>query len=102
MWFVPKRKALFAPDAARQFKQLSAAERSRLKEAIRASPADDDATTVSENRFPLRRPSERISFEFRVGELRVFYRVVDNEVRITVIGRKKGNQLLIDGKKFTL
>jgi len=42
------------------------------------------------------------SFEFRVGELRVFYRIVGNEVRIVLIGRKKGNQLLIDGKRFTL
>ena len=99
---VAKRKALFAPDAARQFRQLSGAERSRLKEAIKASLAEDDATTVSMNRFPLRRPSERASFEFRVEELRVFYKVVDNEVRITLIGRKKGNQLFINGKKFTL
>ena len=93
---------IFAPDAARQFKQLAAAERVRLKEAIRASLEDDDATTVSKNRSPLRRPSERASFEFRVGDLRVFYRVVGVEVRIVLIGRKKGNQLLIDGKRFTL
>jgi len=99
---VPKRRVIFAPDAARQFKQLAAAERARLKEAIRASLEDDDATTVSKNRFPLRRPSERASFEFRVGDLRVFYRVVGVEVRVVLIGRKKGNQLLIDGKRFTL
>ncbi len=97
-----KRKAIFAPDAARQFKQLSAAERSRLKEAIKESLAEDDATAASRNRFPLRRPSERASFEFRAGELRVFYRVVDNEVRIVLIGRKKRNQLLVDRKRFTL
>jgi len=34
---VPKRKTKFAPDAARQLKQLSADERSRLKQAIKAS-----------------------------------------------------------------
>jgi mRNA-degrading endonuclease RelE of RelBE toxin-antitoxin system len=99
---VPKRKVIFAPDAARQFKQLGAAQRARLKEAIKASLAEDDATTVSKNRFPLRRPSERASFEFRVGELRIFYRVVGIEVRIILIGRKKGNQLFVDGKRFTL
>jgi mRNA-degrading endonuclease RelE of RelBE toxin-antitoxin system len=99
---VPKRRVLFAPDAARQFKQLSAAERSRLKDAIKASLAEDDATTASKHRFLLRRPSERAIFEFRVGEVRVFYRVVDDEVRITLIGRKKGNQLFVDGKRFTL
>jgi mRNA-degrading endonuclease RelE of RelBE toxin-antitoxin system len=92
----------FAPEAARQFRQLSAAERSRLREAIKASLAEDDATAVSNNRFPLRRPSERAAFEFRVGELRVFYRVVENEVRITLIGRKEGNRLFVSGKRFTL
>jgi len=99
---VPKRKTKFAPDAARQLKQLSADERSRLKHAIKASLAEDDATAPTRNRFRLRRSSEHASFEFRVGELRVFYRVIDDEVRITLIGRKKGNQLLIDGRRFTL
>ena len=99
---MPKRRAIFAPDAVRQFKQLGAADRSRLKVAIAASLEEDDATTVTKNRFPLRRPSERASFELRVGELRVFYRVVGSEVRITLIGRKRGNQLLVGGKRFTL
>jgi mRNA-degrading endonuclease RelE of RelBE toxin-antitoxin system len=93
---------MFAPDAARQFKQLTAAERSRLKEAIRASLVEDDATTASRNRFALRRPSQHASFEFRAGELRVFYRVVGDEVRITLIGRKKGSRLFVGGKRFTL
>jgi len=99
---VAKRRVFFAPDAVRQFKQLIATERSRLKEAIKASLVEDDATVANRNRFPLRRPSERAGFEFRAGELRVFYRVVDNEVRIVLIGRKKGNQLLVDSKRFTL
>jgi len=93
---------IFAPDAARQFKQFGAADRARLKEAIQASLTEDDATIVRTNRFPLRRPSEHASFELRAGELRVFYRVVGSEVRITLIGRKKGNQLFINGKRFTL
>lgn len=84
------------------FLQLSAAERSRLRGVIQASLAEDDATVVSKNRFPLRRPSEHAAFELRNDDLRVFYRVVDNEVRITLIGRKQGNQLLVGGKRFTL
>lgn len=99
---MPKRELIFAPDAARQFKHLGAAEKARLETAIRASLAEDDARTVSKNRFPLQRPSELASFEFRVGDLRVFYRVVSNEVRIVLVGRKKGNQLIVDGKRFTL
>lgn len=65
--------------AVRQFRQLSAVDRSGLREAIKASLAEDDATMASNNRFLLRRPSESGSFEFRVGELRVFYRVVEDE-----------------------
>jgi mRNA-degrading endonuclease RelE of RelBE toxin-antitoxin system len=99
---VAKRTVLLAPDAVRQLKQLRASDRSRLKEAIRAALAEDDATISNRNRFPLRRPSERAGFELRVGELRVFFRVVGSEVRITMIGRKVGNQLIIDGKRFTL
>ena len=97
-----KRRADFAPEAAKQFKQLTAAERSRLKAAIKASLMEDDAAATSRNRFPLRRPSEYAACEFRVADLRVFYRVVENEVRITLIGRKKGNHLIIDGKRFSL
>jgi len=99
---MPKRRAILAPDAMRQFKQLAASEMARLKEGITASLEDDDVTAVSKNRYPLRRASEGASFEFRVGELRVFHRVVGNEVRIVLIGRKKGNQLFVDGKRFTL
>jgi mRNA-degrading endonuclease RelE of RelBE toxin-antitoxin system len=99
---MPMRRVIFAPDAVRQFKRLSAAERSRLKEAIRASLGEDDATIPNNNRFPLRRPSIHAVFEFRAGELRVFYQVVGDEVRVTLIGRKKGNQLLVDGKRFNL
>ena len=97
-----RRRAVFAPDAARQFRQLGATDRPRLKAAIESSLMEDDATTVSKNRFPLRRPSAVAGFELRVGELRVFYRVVGDEVRITLIGRKRGNQLVVDGKRFVL
>jgi mRNA-degrading endonuclease RelE of RelBE toxin-antitoxin system len=93
---------IFSPDAARQLKKLGAADRSRLKDAIRASLAEDDATSVSRNRFPLRRPSEHAAFEFRAVKLRVFYRVIGNEVRITLVGRKRGEQLFIDGKRYSL
>ena len=99
---MPKRRVVLAPDAVTQFKQLRAADRSRLKDAIESSLVEDDATTASENRFPLRRPSDHASFELRVGELRVFYRVVGSEVRVALIGRKRGNLLFVAGKRFTL
>ncbi len=100
---MPKRRVRFAPEAVKQFREeLSAAERSRLRAAIQASLLDDDAAKPSRNRFPLRRASAYGAFEFRVDDLRVFYRIAEGEVRVTIIGRKMGNQLLISGKKVTL
>jgi mRNA-degrading endonuclease RelE of RelBE toxin-antitoxin system len=102
IWSMPKRRVRFSP-AVKQFRaELTAAERSRLKEAIRASLLEDDAAKPSGNRFLLRRASAYGSFEFRVDNLRVFYRIVEDEVRVTIIGRKAGSQLLISGKKVQL
>jgi len=67
-----------------------------------ASLGDDDATVEARNRFRLRRPSEFADFEFRVDDLRVFYRVAVDQVQVVLIGEKKGNHLVIDGKRFTL
>jgi hypothetical protein len=50
----------------------------------------------------LRRPSGQVEFEFRDDDLRVFYRVEGAQVLVDAIGRKRGNQLLIGGRKVTL
>jgi hypothetical protein len=99
---VPKRVVKLGPDAVRQFKALKAAERARLKAAMLAALGDDDAAIENQNRFRLRRPSGQFEFEFRDGELRVFYRIEDDQVLVDVIGRKRGNQLFISGRKITL
>jgi len=67
-----------------------------------ASLGEDDTTVEARNRFRLRRPSEFADFELRVDDLRVFYRVAGERVEVVLIGRKKGNHLVIDGKRFTL
>ena len=99
---VPKRAVKVGPDAVRQFKALSAAERSRLKAAMRAALGEDDATVENKSRIRLRRPSGQSEFEFRDGNLRVFYRVEDDQVLVDAIGRKRGNQLFIGGRRVTL
>lgn len=63
---------------------------------------DDDAIAPSRNRFRLRRPSGLFEYEFREGDLRVFYRVEDDRVLVDAIGRKRRNQLFIDDKRVTL
>lgn len=67
-----------------------------------ATLGEDDATVETRNRFRLRRPSEFADFEFRVEDLRVFYRVAVDQAQVVLIGRKKRNHLVIDGKRFTL
>jgi mRNA-degrading endonuclease RelE of RelBE toxin-antitoxin system len=99
---MPKRAVRLGPDAVGQLKALSAGERSRLKAAMQAALGDDDATVENKNRFRLRRPSGQFEFEFRDGDLRVFYRVEENQVLIDAIGRKRGSQLVIGGRKIML
>ncbi len=99
---MPKRRVRLVPDAVTQFKALNAAERSRLKAAIQAALGDDDASVQNNNRFALRRVSHPSEFEFRDGNLRVFYRIIEDEVWIDTIGRKINNQLFVGGKRITL
>lgn len=97
-----KLAIVLSPDALRQFRKLRAKDRSRLRDAMLASLGEDDATVEARNRFRLRRPSEFADFELRVDDLPVFYRVAGERVEVVLIGRKKGNHLVIDGKRFTL
>jgi mRNA-degrading endonuclease RelE of RelBE toxin-antitoxin system len=99
---VPKRAVKLGPDAVRHFKALKAAERARLKAAMLAALGDDDAAIENQNRFRLRRPSGQFEFEFRDGDLRVFYRVEDDQVLVDAIGHKRGNQLFISSRKVIL
>jgi len=69
---------------------------------MQAALGDDDATSVSKNRFRLRGPVQQFEFEFRDNNLRVFYRVADDQVLVDAIGHKKGNRLIIGGRKVSL
>jgi mRNA-degrading endonuclease RelE of RelBE toxin-antitoxin system len=93
---------VFSPAAVRQFKRLSAAARSLLKDALREQLAEQDPTEETHDRFRLRRISEFADYELRVEAWRVFYRVEANVVTIELIGQKKGNVLLIGRKEFKL
>ena len=93
---------VFAPAALRQYKRLPAAARRLLKEEIKEQLALQDPTEETRNRFRLRRVSPYADFELRVEPWRVFYRVQEELVIVELIGRKKGDVLLIDGKEFEL
>jgi len=69
---------------------------------MRKHLAEEDATQENRNRFRLRRPSSQADYELRVEHLRVFYRVVEEEVLVAILGHKRGNEILVDGKVFAL
>ena len=96
------REVVFSPRAVRQYKRLPATARSLLKREMRERLALDDATEENRNRFRLRRLSPHADYELRIDTCRVFYRVQDDVVIVELIGRKKGNILLIDGKEVEL
>jgi mRNA-degrading endonuclease RelE of RelBE toxin-antitoxin system len=95
-------EVVFSPAAVRQFKRLPAATRRLIKETIRERLLEQDPREEIRNRFRLRRISEHADYELRIEPWRVFYRVQDKTVTIELIGRKKGNVLLIEGKEFEL
>ena len=49
-----------------------------------------------------RRPSAHADYELRLGDVRVFYRVRDELVEVVLIGKKRGDRLLIGGKEFEI
>jgi mRNA-degrading endonuclease RelE of RelBE toxin-antitoxin system len=95
-------RVVFAPAALRQYKRLAATARSLLKKEIREQLALQNPTEETRNRFRLRRLSSHADFELRVEPWRVFYRVYEGTVIVELVGRKKGNVLLIGGKEFEL
>lgn len=97
-----RREVVLSPDAVRQFRRLRATDRARVRDAMEARLVKEDALREERNRFRLRRPSEVAEFELRVGDLRIFYRVVGSQVQVVLVGRKRGNCVLIDGKRFVL
>jgi hypothetical protein len=97
-----KRTVTLSPDALRQLRRLRAPERAVLREALRSQLGEEDATVQTKNRFRLRRPSPHADYELRVEALRAFYRVEGQMVRVVLIGKKRGDALMINGKRFRL
>lgn len=96
------RRVLLSPDALRQLRALRAHDQRLLRDALVEQLQDADATQETRNRLRLRRPSVAADYELRVRGLRVFYRVAGAQVQVVMIGRKVGNQLLVEGRRFVL
>jgi mRNA-degrading endonuclease RelE of RelBE toxin-antitoxin system len=85
-------------EAEAQLFALSARERGTAETAIVARLRDQP--TVPTKAVKRLRPNPVCEFELRVGDLRVLYDVVDEEVIVLIIGRKVGNTLVVNGEEF--
>ena len=93
----------FAESARSHLKALTSRQRRKAIEAIEAQ-LTHEPSNETRNRKPLR-PNPLAPWELRIGNLRVFYDVDDNEpksVNIVAVGEKRGNRLLVGGKEIKL
>jgi mRNA-degrading endonuclease RelE of RelBE toxin-antitoxin system len=93
----------FAESVKAQLKNLSARERNLIFDAIEEQLVSEPLTPARNRK--LLRPNPLAPWELRLGDLRIFYEVVDEEpnlVRVLAIGKKEGNQLFIGGQEVSL
>lgn len=93
----------YSPEALDQLAELSAAQRSRVLDAIDRQ-LTHQPTARTRNRKPMR-ANRLAEWELRVGDTRVYYRVADEPsplVTIVAVGVKTGNEVRISGKVVEL
>src|SRR3972149_5441501 len=79
-----KYEILFAPEAVQDFKRLSTRDRSTVREAIEKH-LRYEPQRISKSRIKRLRGISRPQYRLRVGEIRVFYDVVEAKVEILAI-----------------
>jgi mRNA-degrading endonuclease RelE of RelBE toxin-antitoxin system len=79
-----KYEILFAPEAVEDLKQLSARDRSIVKETIE-NHLRFEPERVSKSRIKKLRGITRPQYRLRVGEIRVFYDVTGQAVEVLAI-----------------
>ncbi len=96
------RRGIFKPQALDHLRWLPVREQRMVTDGIRRQLVANDPAAETRNKFRLRRASELADYELRLEDLRIFYRIEDADVLITVIGRKRGNALIVKGKEYVL
>ena len=84
-----KYTVVFAPEAARDVRNLKAHLRSMVRGAIETS-LRDAPTHVSKSRIKRLRGLSRPQFRLRVGDVRIFYDVRESTVEILAVVPKSG------------
>lgn len=93
----------FAESVEDHFRALTARERATVLAAIERQ-LPHEPLKETRNRKPLR-PNPIAPWELRVGQLRVFYEVVEADnavVKILAVGRKRRQVLTIGGQEIQL
>lgn len=93
----------FAESVRRQLNELTAHQRALIFDGIERQLIHEPLSETR-NRKPLR-PNPVAPWELRLGDLRVFYEVAHDEVkmvRILAVGVKSGNILKIGGQEVKL
>ena len=78
---------IFAPEAAQDFKRLSARDRSTVRETIEKHLRYEPQRT-SKSRIKKLQGISRPQYRLRVGEIRVFYDVAEERVEVLAITPK--------------
>ncbi len=84
-----RHEIIFAPEAVGDLRRLSARDRSTVKEEIERH-LRHDPEHVSQGRIKRLRGLSRPQYRLRVGDIRVFYDVTEQEVEILAIVPKSG------------
>jgi mRNA-degrading endonuclease RelE of RelBE toxin-antitoxin system len=93
----------FTNPALQALAEMKKPDRRFVLDGIRMHLIDNNPTEITRNKFPLRRPSPHAERELRLGNWRVFYSVIEDElVLVNLIGEKRGNKLVIGGEDFEL
>lgn len=92
----------YSDDALRQLRNLAVRDQRLIATEINGQ-LSHQAIMETRNRKPLR-DDLLLRWELRVGDFRVFYRVIetDNTVVVTAIGHKTHNRLFVEGKESEL
>lgn len=101
------RQVVFVPESLRQFETLKKYAQAIVEDGIDEHLIQNDPTVETSMKFKLRRASPHADYELKIEPWRIFYRVEEYtreraKVKITLIGEKRGNKLIVEGKEFQL
>ena len=91
----------FTAESQGHFLRLSAHEQRTVRDTL-ATQLRYEPAVATRNRKPLH-ANPYATWELRVGDLRILYDIEDDRrVLVVLIGRKRGDRLIVGGEEITL